>query len=158
MVHQCQCLALGFKAGDDLFGVHAQLDDFERDAAAHRLLLLGHVNHATAALADLLKEFVVTDLVARLFGEGDGKGTGGLGGVRRKAAQGWRVLVGVQHGRDVLTQPGVGTTSLVEVRSAFRRGEVQRRVNDGFELVGGCAHKPGHRSVSSRLHARMFKE
>jgi hypothetical protein len=34
-----------FKASDNLFGIHAQLDDFERDAAADRFLLLGHIHH-----------------------------------------------------------------------------------------------------------------
>jgi hypothetical protein len=35
-----------------ILGVHAQLDDLERDAAAHRFLLLGHIDHAAAAFAD----------------------------------------------------------------------------------------------------------
>ena len=67
MVHQRQRLPLGFEAGDDLPGVHAQLDDLERDAAPHRLLLLGHVDHAAAAFADLLQQLVAADLVARLL-------------------------------------------------------------------------------------------
>ena len=37
MVHQRQCLPLGFEAGDDLAGVHARLDDLEGHLAAHRL-------------------------------------------------------------------------------------------------------------------------
>ena len=64
MVHHRQRLALGFEAGDDRLGVHAQLDDLERDAAAHRFLLLGHVNHAAAAFADFLEQFVAADPVA----------------------------------------------------------------------------------------------
>ena len=68
MVHQRQRLPLGFEAGDDALGVHAQLDDLERDAAADRFLLLGHVNHAAAAFADLLEQFVAADPVAGLFG------------------------------------------------------------------------------------------
>jgi len=67
MVHQRQRLAFGFEAGDDLFGVHAQLDDLEGDAAADRLLLLGHIDDTAAAFADLLKEFVAADTVAGLF-------------------------------------------------------------------------------------------
>ena len=63
-----QRLALGFKAGDDLLGVHAQLDDLERHAAAHRFLLLGHVNHAAAAFADFLEQFVAADAIAGFFG------------------------------------------------------------------------------------------
>jgi hypothetical protein len=33
-------------------GVHAQLDDLERDAAAHRLGLFGDIDHAAAAFAE----------------------------------------------------------------------------------------------------------
>ena len=51
-----------------LFGVHAQLDDLERDAAANRLLLFGHIDHAAAAFADLLEQLVAADAVAGLFG------------------------------------------------------------------------------------------
>ena len=78
MVHQRQRLAFGLEAGDDLLGVHAQLDDLERDATTHWLLLLGHVHHAEGAHADLLEEFEGADFVARLFGDGHGKGASGL--------------------------------------------------------------------------------
>ena len=47
-------------------GVHAQLDDLERHAAADRLLLFGHIDDAAAAFADLLQQFVAADSVARL--------------------------------------------------------------------------------------------
>ena len=67
MVHQRQRLPLGLEAGDDLLGVHAQLDDLERHAAAHRLLLLGHVDHAAAAFADFLQQLVAADAVADLL-------------------------------------------------------------------------------------------
>ena len=35
VVHQRQGLPLGFEPGDDLPGIHARLDDLERDAAAN---------------------------------------------------------------------------------------------------------------------------
>jgi len=57
--YESQRLPLGLEAGDDLFGVHAELDDLEGDAAAHRFLLLSHIDHTTATLADLLKELHV---------------------------------------------------------------------------------------------------
>ena len=41
--------------------VHAGLDDLERDLAADRLLLLGHVDDAHAAFADLLQQLVRAD-------------------------------------------------------------------------------------------------
>ena len=52
MIHQRQGLALGFKAGNDCLGVHPELDNFERHAAAHRLLLLGQVHHSHTARAN----------------------------------------------------------------------------------------------------------
>ena len=68
MVHQGQGLPLGFEAGEDLFGIHAQLDDFQRHPAADRLLLLSHIDYATAAFANLLEQFVAANPVPRLFG------------------------------------------------------------------------------------------
>ena len=89
MVHQRQRLAFGFEAGDDLPGVHAQLDDLEGDAAAHRFLLLGHIDHAAAAFADLLEQLVAANAVAGLFGEGRGS-EGGRGRGRLPGAGAWR--------------------------------------------------------------------
>src|SRR5262249_38494978 len=54
VIHQRQRLTLRLETGNDLGGVHPRLDDLEGDAAAHRLLLLGHVNKAKAAFADSL--------------------------------------------------------------------------------------------------------
>ena len=47
-----------------------ELDDLERHAAAHRLLLLGHVDDAAAAFADLLEQFVAADAVAHSLRRG----------------------------------------------------------------------------------------
>ena len=69
MIHHGQGLALGFEAGDDLGAVHAGLDDLQCDAAADGLLLLGHVDDAHAAFADLLEEFVAADHCAGGFGD-----------------------------------------------------------------------------------------
>ncbi len=55
MVHHGQGLPLGLEAGDDLPGVHARLDDLEGDLALHGAGLLGHVDGAHAAFADLLQ-------------------------------------------------------------------------------------------------------
>jgi len=76
MLHERQRLPLGFESGEDLLGVHAQLDDFKRHATANRLLLLRHVNDAAAALADLLEQFVTANAVAGFFGEWDGNDDG----------------------------------------------------------------------------------
>ena len=69
MVHQGQRLPLRLEAGDDLGGVHARLDDLEGDHAADRLLLLGHVDHAEAAFADLLQQLVRADHATNVFAQ-----------------------------------------------------------------------------------------
>ncbi len=77
VVHQGQGLPLGLEAGDDLPGVHARLDDLQGDFAFDRLLLHGHVDHAHAAVADLVDQLVAADLHAGLFGDGGGVEGGG---------------------------------------------------------------------------------
>ena len=90
MIHHRQRLALGFEAGDDLLGVHAQLDDLERDAAAHRFLLLGHVDHAAAAFADFLEQFVAADAVAQCHRFSDRRcGGGEVAGHQPATERGW---------------------------------------------------------------------
>ncbi len=54
VVHQRERLALGLEAGDDFLRIHPRLDDLERDAAFHRLALLGQIDDAEPAFADLL--------------------------------------------------------------------------------------------------------
>jgi serine/threonine protein kinase len=61
MVHDRQGLPLRLETGDDLARVHARLEQLERDLAAHRLYLLGHEDHAKAALADLFQQLVGSD-------------------------------------------------------------------------------------------------
>ena len=61
MVHDRQGLPFGLETGDDLAAVHDRLDDLEGDLALHGLGLLGHVDGAHAALADLLQQLVRAD-------------------------------------------------------------------------------------------------
>ena len=70
VVHERERLALGLEAGNDLLGVHAQLDDLERDLALHRLGLDGLPHRPHAALADLLQQFVAPDHVTGTFAGG----------------------------------------------------------------------------------------
>ncbi len=79
MIHHGQGLALGFEAGDDLVGVHAQLDDLQRHAPADRVLLLGHINHAEAAFSDHLEQRVTANHRAGAFGERRHHGGFGVG-------------------------------------------------------------------------------
>ena len=67
MVHQRQRLPLGFKSGDHIFGLHAQLDDLQRHPAANRRRLFSHIHHPAPPLADWLEQFVMTDLVTGLL-------------------------------------------------------------------------------------------
>ena len=69
MVHEGQGLALSLEAGDDLFGVHPQLDHFDGDPAPDRFLLLGHIDHAATTFADLLEQLVAAYSVARFFAQ-----------------------------------------------------------------------------------------
>ncbi len=58
MVHQRQRLAFGLEAGEDGFGIHASLDQFESDRASDRLSLLGKVDRSHAPFADFLAKLV----------------------------------------------------------------------------------------------------
>jgi phage tail sheath gpL-like len=53
-----------------------ELDDLEGDAAADRLLLLGHVDDAAAALADLLQQLVAADPQVPVRRTGGGRKAG----------------------------------------------------------------------------------
>ena len=70
MIHHRQRLPLGLEAGDHLLAVHARLDDLQRDTAADRLGLLGHIDEAHAPFADLLQELVGADEGAGALGSG----------------------------------------------------------------------------------------
>ena len=74
MIHHRQGLALSLKSGNDAFRVHPQLDDFDSNAPADRLLLLGHVDDAAAAFADFLEQLVAPEHVAGLFLAGSREG------------------------------------------------------------------------------------
>ena len=63
MVHHRQCLTLGLEAGDDGFGVHAQLDDLECHASANGLSLFGHIDYAATAFSHPLKNLVAADFL-----------------------------------------------------------------------------------------------
>ena len=68
MVHHGERLTFGFEAGDDFACVHADFDDLQRDAAFHRLFLLGHIDDTETAFAQFLQQLVVADDRAGTFG------------------------------------------------------------------------------------------
>jgi hypothetical protein len=54
MIHHGQSLSFGLEACDHVARIHSLLDDLQGHVTSNRLLLLGHVNHAETAFADLL--------------------------------------------------------------------------------------------------------
>jgi hypothetical protein len=52
MIHQRQYLAFGLETSQYGAGVHAQLDDLERDLALDRCELFGAIDDAAAAFAE----------------------------------------------------------------------------------------------------------
>jgi hypothetical protein len=69
MIHERKGLALGFEPRNDLFGVHAELYDFEGDSAADRFLLLGNVYDAHPALTEFFQQLVTADPLTQSFGK-----------------------------------------------------------------------------------------
>ena len=67
--HQREGATLRFEPRDDMAGVHARLDDLERDLAGHGILLLGHEHLAESPLTDRFDERVGTDLPPWTFGD-----------------------------------------------------------------------------------------
>src|SRR5689334_21172355 len=67
MIHHRQGLPLAFEPSDDLFRVHAQLDDLQRHPAADGLSLFGDVNDTAATLANLFRQLVAPERLADVF-------------------------------------------------------------------------------------------
>ena len=76
-----------------------------RQPSSDGLLLLGHIDHPAAPLADLLEQLVMADLAAGLFHQRDGRGDSQAwqrwGGFGQELA---RALVGQQQRLDPLAQ------------------------------------------------------
>ena len=106
MLHERQRLTLHLEPGDDLPGVHSQLDDLQGHATADRFVLFGDIDDAKAAFADLFEQFVGADAVADL-----------LAGFQRKAGRRRGTLHAVevtsglihrlQQSLDALYEPGI---------------------------------------------------
>ena len=88
VIHQGERLALGLEASQHLPRVHTRLDELERDHAPNRFRLLGHVDRAHAALADLLKQLVRADVRAKLWTRSRGERFGPLAVRRHRGRRG----------------------------------------------------------------------
>ena len=149
MVHHRQRLPLGLEAGDDALGVHAQLDDLERHAAADRLLLLGHINHAAAAFADLLQQFVAANPVAGFLSRLQHQANSSLGGRRRGGGTLEKrpcFFAGPEKIFDAPSQSGVPGTSLRKKGVALTHRKTASSAEDGQLWVGVGAIR--HRQMS----------
>jgi hypothetical protein len=132
VVHQRQGLALGLEAANDLFGIHAQLDDLERDAATDRFFLVRHVHDTATAFANLLQEFVAADVIAGLlWGRGsdaqrracDRRADRRLRRSRGLAFQeGDRLLMNPEQGFEAQAEGRIIGASIGEIRHALAGG------------------------------------
>ena len=151
MIHECQRLALGLEACDDLPRVHAGLDDLESDAALDRLALFGRVNLAEPALADFLQQLVAPDHLAgqRLDWERCGGGAGFVRaeGVRSLEETGGGLLERLQEQFNTLAERGILTADLLEVRRALLRRKVQHSLEEGFFQILGIVHGIGPTAI-----------
>ena len=72
MIHHCEGLAFGGKAGDDRLAVHPRFDDLQRNLPLHRPFLLGEENQPHSTLADFFDQFVVADAPVNRSAAGEG--------------------------------------------------------------------------------------
>ena len=102
MIHHRQRLTLLLEACEDGTGVHARLENLDRDALHHRLAALGEPDDAEPALSQRLQQAIGPDAIAGFFkvvalGR-DGPGIGAVGfrhwiqrrgGKRRVVSKAW---------------------------------------------------------------------
>ena len=138
MIHDRQRLPLGLEAGHHLLGVHARLEDLQRDLATDRLLLLGHEDDAETTLANLLQQLVGPDDRAGAFG-------GHIGRYRRNRRARGEKAVGLRVSRqeplDTPPQVGVIAADPVKVGGTLReRGQFEGVAEDTVEFGFGSVH------------------
>ena len=61
MLHEGKGLGFGLETGDDLGGIHAELNELESDTATERTSLLGEINDPHATAAEFLEQGVAFD-------------------------------------------------------------------------------------------------
>ncbi len=121
MIHHGQRLALGFETGHDFPRIHADLDNFESDAAFDRLFLLGHINYPKAPFAELLEQLVVTDHGSGAFEWGRRNGHGGRAFYRWPFQEAVVLLV-FQQGVDFRAELGIRAARLLKISFTFIGG------------------------------------
>ena len=154
MVHHRQRLPLGLEPGDDLLGVHAQLDDFQRDAPPHRLGLLGDIDHAAAAFADAFQQLVAPERLAHGFVRGvrEVDLEGGTGCVRLCGQQGVGLVVSHEQGFETSPQGWIPDARAVEECGTLSGRVGERGIKQAFLALLIWAHG-SFRVADLPLHA-----
>ena len=139
MIHHRQELPFGLEPGDDLLCVHAQFDDFEREAAAHGVFLPREPDGAAAAFPDIFEELVATDLVAGLLRGETGRTPARIDGSRDQPAR--------QQGLDAVDE-GVRGFAVRQM------GPVDRSEFGGHVRLGvvGCVDHDGQQEGARGRH------
>jgi len=146
MIHQRQRLPFRFETGHHLARVHSDFDDFERDAAFDRPLLLGHIDVAKAAFADFLQELVIADDGARTFGQRCRQNCLAPAFAQPKKIASEELvgaLAGPEQPLNVYAQRGIPGASCIQIgRARLRVGYLLCRVEDGLlAWSGGCGEE-----------------
>src|SRR6266568_723335 len=140
VIHQRQCLPLGFKPGDHVLRVHSRLDYFQCDPPPDRFLLLRHVNHTTSALTYLLEQLVMANAVTRFFSR-----------LKRVSCSCWplrcgsakeiaRLFVSLEQGFHSAAELDVSVASRVQITISLFRRKVESFREDGNVLVRSTVH------------------
>ena len=101
--------------------------------------LLGDVNDATTAFADLFEEFVAADSVAGPFGGRQREAPCPLGS-RRSPHEAARAVESTEQNFHSTAQTSVAAAGLVQKRGALIRGQFERGLEDRFFTLLGIAH------------------
>lgn len=121
MVHDRERLTFGLEPCDHLGGVHAKLNNLERDLAPHRGVLIGQPHDAAAALPNFANQGERPELVARSF-FGVGRRSDSKGSLKKLA----RVFVRREQLLDTDAQRLIAGAGVIEPRGAFGYGQFDR--------------------------------
>ena len=145
--------------------VHPRLDDLQGDFAADGFSLLGHVDHAHAAFADLLQELIAADHRAGALGHGGHVKGGGDAAWRRFEEARLFVVHPQEHG-DAVEECGIVAANLAQVVVAnFRRFNATGHFEDGLFVEQLGAHgipsenlQDGSLPINARMRPKLCDE
>jgi len=129
MIHERQRLPLSLEACNNALRIHAELDDLKRDTPAYRLLLLGHVNDTATTFAQLLKEFVPPNPVARFLRQQ--RRLANEGGASQKVRVAL-VIFSFEQGKNLVLQLRIATTHLGKKSLALGADGLRLRLVEQF--------------------------